>query len=143
MTRSIYTKWIVGAVILLLIFACGCFWWYHYAIRQHEEVMKLFDRVSEKNQELLKSKKAKSTIPEETESTQTHAENTTSTADIPKLSNIAEAGNDTETDMPANIEPKTSEDTRVSPNGFGPYPEIPHGASIAKFDETDDVTTKL
>ena len=32
---------------------------------------------------------------------------------------------------------------RVSPHGFGPYPEIPVGAPIAKFDETDDVHTEL
>ena len=76
MTQGIYTKWIVGAAFILLIIAAGCIWYYHHSTAHHKEQTAEDDKVLQH----WKAKKHKRTIPAETESTQTPAENTTSTA---------------------------------------------------------------
>ncbi len=49
----------------------------------------------------------------------------------------------TETEKTKNDDSVTADPVRMSPHGFGPYPEIPDGAPIATFDETDDILQEL
>ena len=123
MTRGIYTKWIIGAVFILLIVATGCILYYQQttAADRHAAAQ------AEKRLQKLQADKAKPPTPAETESTQAPAE----TPNAEKPTN--QIGEGTETNTDNSTEPVTiatpakdnTEDVKMSPYGFGPYPEIP------------------
>ena len=126
MTRGIYTKWIIGAVFMLLIVATGCILYY----QQTTAADKHAAAQAEKLLETWQADKAKPPTPAETESTKPTAESTTATAEKP--TNKIGKGTETNTDKPTNVNIATSEkdnteDVKMSAYGFGPYPDIPEG----------------
>ena len=121
MTRGMWTKWIIGAAILLLIVAAGCFLWYQHTTAQYKAE-------ADKDDKLLQQWEAdKAKPPAETESTQAPAESTTPTAERPP--------NDTTQDNEtANTEVSIP---KMSKFGLGEYPEIPKdGDYPANYFET-------
>ena len=134
MTRGIWTKWIVGGIVLLIIVAGACYLWYRHDTAAGRKAAV----EAEKQLQQWKANKAeKPTIKAETEETDTSAENTTSTAEKP-TTEIGE-GTETNTDKstePVNIatpETDNTEEDKVSPHGFGPYPEVPEDYIIKPF----------
>lgn len=130
MTRGIYTKWIIGAAFGLLIFACGCYWYYQHTTAQYKAEA---DKANKLLQE-WKANKAKSTITAETESTQVPTESNTPNAEKPSNETMNVPDNvprnvDTSPVKTSGAPGETAEDVPVSPYGFGPYPKLPEGWS--------------
>ncbi len=119
---------VIGAAFFLLIFAVGCYWYYqHTTAHDRAEV--------DKAEQLLKrweSEKAKTTTTAETASPQAPAEDQSTTAEksisdtintVPKL----EKNGDISSVHSEPAERANETETRVSPHGFGPYPDVPQG----------------
>ena len=106
MTRGIYTKWIIGAVFMLLIVATGCILYYQHttAADKHAAAQ------AEKRLETWQADKAKPPTPAKTESTKPPVESTTPTAEA-------------ETEQTST--PTDTDEVLLSKFGFGPYPEVP------------------
>ena len=125
MTRRIYTKWIIGAALLLFIVATGCILWYQHTIAPYKQESEQTDKLLQQ----WEADKAKPTIAAETETTQVPADTTTPTAEKP--TNIIGKETETHTDkttQPVNIatsKQTNTEKVKVSPFGFGPYPKLP------------------
>ena len=124
MIRDILTnRWILGGIGFLILIAGGCFFWYEYTTSQYEKAAaetEAFARQWEKNQ---KAKPKATTVEQATDVTA--AESETPPAD--KLRNNVTPVTDKTEPSPAGnpAQNAETEDVQVSPNGFGPYPEIP------------------
>ncbi len=132
MTRSIYTKWIIGTVSLLLIIACVCFLWDRYTTVKYEKsVTETVEVGTQKenqkgNTDNDEDQTEEAFDPNEIGRKIAEAEGKNRviinmTELPPKKSEIQQIG------VVENIkkEKTTQADTKVSPYGFGPYPEIP------------------
>jgi uncharacterized protein YpmB len=123
-------KWILGSTICLLIVAGACYLWYNHSIAPYEkEAAETAKAVSE----WKKSQKV-NTYNVTEEVTTTPAKSTPATAEKPKTETIDVpdnvSGNAKTNDVEAGTSPaETAENVPVSPNGFGPYPELPEGWS--------------
>ena len=78
-----------------------------------------------------------------TQNTVTKAPAETQNAEKTKNDTTLDEKIGTATEKPNIITSENAKTVRMSPHGFGPYPEIPAGASMAGFDETDDVLQEL
>ena len=125
MTRGIWTKWIIGAAIGLIIVAIGCILYYQYTTAPYKAEADKDDKLLQQ----WKANKAKTPTTADKELPNTPAESTENTAEKP-TNNIGEETK-TNTDKstePVNIatpEQENTEEVEVSPFGFGPYPEVP------------------
>ena len=106
MYRDIFTnKWVIGGIALLILITAGCVYWYKYDTAPYRREA---DESAEEVRQWEASQKAK--IESKTEpAADAPVEKVTSTVKEPITETSAEA----------------TEDVRVSPFGFGPYPEIP------------------
>ncbi len=125
MTHGIWTKWIIGAAFLLLIVAAGCILYYQHTTAPYKAEADKTDKLLQE----WKANKAKQTTTADKETTITPAESTTSTAEKPtnKIGERTETNTDKPTES-VNIaisETDNTEEVRMSPHGFGEYPEIP------------------
>ena len=141
MLRDIFTnKWILGGIAFLIIIAGWNLLSNKYFAWQYEkEVAKTVEyaRQWEKDR---KTKQERSPDPE-TASPQAPVDSETPDAEkqrtpVTKDTELVHAQNEPET-------AKTDTEVRVSPYGFGPYPEIPEGAPIGIFEESDSVEMEL
>ena len=125
MKRGIWTKWIIGAAFLLLIVAAGCILYYQHTTAPYKAEAEKTDKLLEK----WKADKATPPTPAEAESTQAP------TAEKPTIT-IGEERTETNTDKstePVTIatpEQDNTEEVKVSPHGFGHYPEVPEDYPI-------------
>ena len=133
MTRGIWTKWIIGAAIGLLIVATGCILYYQQTTQADKQAAEQVDKLLQK----WEADKAKPTTTVEKEVNNTSAESITPTAEKP--TNKIGEGTETNTDKatePVNIATSKQDDpeeVEVSPHGFGPYPEVPEDYIINPF----------
>ena len=126
MVRNIFTdKWIIGGVLLLIIIAGGCYFWYQHSLADDR---KAAAETAEYARQLENQKAKQEAATAETESTQAPAKSTTPTAE----KHVNEAtGADTSTDATTKSvivsvqETDNTEEVRVSPHWFVPYPEVP------------------
>ena len=141
MLRDIFTnKFILGSITLLIIIAGGCYFWYQYTTAQYE---KQAAETAEFARQWEINRKANRNKAEQV-AEKVSVDSATPTPYKPKAD--ATALTDTsidETKKPVTAamqETDKTEEVRVSPHGFGPYPEIPKGAPIPPFhdDETKD-----
>lgn len=131
MIDSIYTIWVIGGIILLIIIAGTCFLWYQHTTalyeKEAEETVKLLQK--------WKTEKLQTKDTSETESAQTSVKSITS-----KVENQT-------TDKTQDNETITIEKSlpNMSKFGLGPYPEIPtDGPYPPNYLETcQDVETEL
>lgn len=123
MTRGIWTKWIFGGIVLLIIVAGVCVLWYRHDTATGRKT------AAEADKQLQQSKvdKVKTPRTAKPESTQTPAENTTSTSEKPITDTTPVTKNTDPTQVQGDVSAQTAEtvDVQVSPHGFGPYPEVP------------------
>ena len=124
MLREIFThKWILAGIAFLIVLSITCVWWYHYDTAPYK-------REAAKSAEFARQwKAAQKTDSKAEQAAKASAESTTPTAEKP--TNELGEGTETNTDKstePVNIatpETDNTEEVRVSPHGFGPYPEVP------------------
>ena len=130
MIRDIITnKWFIGAIAFLIIFAGACYLWYRYDTAPYRQE-------AVESAKLLRQREA--TQKAETENAEkqaadvTPAESTTPTAEKPiteMTDEVLETGAKTDT-AAENVSAskqgtENAEEVRVSPHGFGPFPDIP------------------
>ena len=123
MLRDIFTnKWIIGGVILLLIIACVCIWYYLYAESIHRQ---LLQEALDDAEAYRQSRSPKTDTSRKT--TDTAAKSNTPTAEKPVNKTTAEVRNNTAAKTEQSAAPGETEaaEVRVSKFGFGPYPELP------------------
>ncbi len=116
-------KWIIGAIAFIIIFAGACYLWYQHdtaPYRQEAANAKQLLRQSE-IEKSEKSKVVKRTADAPVESTTPTAEKqgTETTAEVKNNTEAAEQQSETPSENVAESE------VRVSPFGFGPFPEVP------------------
>ena len=142
MLRDIFTnRWILGSIALLIIIAGGCYFWYQHQLATYEKQAaefvscqaEVFPRQWEKNQ------KAK---PKATTETEQAAEKAPVESDTPpaerKRTDTSPVAKDIETTQAqtrpsagTSVENAETTDVRVSPFGFGPYPEVPEALGFS------------
>ena len=136
-----YMKWSVGFVVFLIVFGFGCYLWYQWDTAPYREAAERTRQYAEsvENQgvEALGQHERDNPVDAAGDSTET-------TAAKP----VAEALQENETtsiegNTDNNIAADTPKNVRMSPHGFGPYPEVPEGLPIGEFLETDNVQQEL
>ena len=128
MAYRFYTRWIIGGIVVLLIVVGACVLWYQHdtaPARKAAADAEAFARQWEKNQKA----KRESSTETETASPQAPADSETPPAEKPINKTIG-AETDTSTDEtvnPVTAAPQKTDnaEVRMSPNGLGPYPEVP------------------
>lgn len=122
MIRSISYKWIISAVILLLIISAACSLWYQHTTAPYKQQAAKTEKLLQKTENLNKAEKpvaiekSSTQVPEETttvEKPETERPPATGKVELTQEHTETQALNDETADVP------------VSPYGFGPYPEIP------------------
>ncbi len=140
----------IACLLILLIGAGACYYWYKHSIAPYEkEAAQTAKPVSEWE----KSQKVNTNnVTEEVNTTPAEKHNATTekpiTETIDVSDNVLQNANTKNVEAENYVEAGTSptetvEDVPVSPHGFGPYPKIPKGAPIAKFDDSDDIDMEL
>ena len=120
-------KWIIGGFLLLIIIAGGCYLWYQHSLANDRKAAADAQQLLRQS-EIEQKAKAKSSTAE-IASTQAPAESTTLTAEnsptdiIPVTKDVEP----TQAQTGATAENRETAEVRVSPYGFGPYPEVPEG----------------
>ena len=147
MTRGIWIKWIVGGIILLIIVAGACVLWYRHDTAAGRKAAAEADKVL---QEWKANKEQKPPIKAGSRVNPTPAESTTQTAE--KHTTDTTQDNDTPTtiaplimDVPLK---EKAENKRISPHGFGAYPEIPTNFPLSppdweSCDKSDELTYRV
>ncbi|MDE0087513.1 MAG: hypothetical protein OXU23_17455 [Candidatus Poribacteria bacterium] len=148
MFRDIFTnKWIIGGVLLLIIITCGCYFWYQHSLTANRkaaaDAQQLLRQSEIERQAKVKSSTAKHAAEK------APADSITPTAEKPKADATATTdtsiGGTQKAVTAAMQETDKTEEVRVSPHGFGPYPEIPEDSPFDEFhfEESDTRTMEL
>lgn len=131
MYRDIFTnKWVLGGVGFLIVLSVACVWWYEHDIAPHRKAAADAEKLLRQSQIV---KKISDTDSEAEQAADGSVERTTLTTDKPiNLTTDGEVedtpSGDTSTNLTEQAQTKDStQEVRVSPHGFGPYPEIPPG----------------
>ena len=128
MYRDIFTnKWVLSGIGFLIMLTVACVLWY-----QHDTAP--YRQAASEAEELLRqsevAKKVDVTDSETEQATDAPVESNTPTAEKLVNENPAEVKNNTEAEIQVQQNETPSEnaaesEVRVSPFGFGPYPEVP------------------
>ena len=125
MTRDITPiKWIIGAIALLIIVAGACYLWYQHSLADER-------KAAADALKLLRQREATQKADTENEVEQaadTPVEGSTLTTEKPINENSAKVENTAKAEAQQNETPSENaaeSEVRVSPFGFGPYPEVP------------------
>ncbi|MDE0084244.1 MAG: hypothetical protein OXU23_00925 [Candidatus Poribacteria bacterium] len=131
MIRDFWTnKWVLGGVGFLIVLSIACVLWYQHDIAPEKKA------AAEAEEMLRQSQIAKKVADTDTEAVKASdvlVESNTLTAEKPITEAAAEVVKDTDPDktsvnMAQVIQEKDStEEVRISPYGFGPYPDLPPG----------------
>ncbi len=134
MYRDILTnKWVLGGIGFLIVFAVACVLWYQHDTADERKA------AAEAEELLHQSEAAKKVYDTNSVAEQTMdivpAESETPTAEKAITEVTAEAESNMEAAEQQQSETLTDAKVSVSPNGFGPYPEIPEEMGIPKDKE--------
>jgi len=131
MYRDIFTnKWVLGGVGFLIVLSIACVLWYQHDIAPHKKAAADAEKLLRQSQI---AKKISDTDSEAEQAADGSVERTTLTTDKPiNLTTDGEVENtlsgDTSTNLIEQAQAKDiTQEVRVSPHGFGPYPKIPDG----------------
>lgn len=129
MGRDIITnKWILGAALLLIIVAGGSYFYYAYTTAQHKKAAAELDEFVRQWEKDQKAHPKSSTVTQET-STGTPAESGTPQNAEKHITNATVTKETAATPGQTGAAAENTEtvEVRMSPYGFGPYPEVPEG----------------
>ncbi len=129
MLRDVLTnKWVLGGVGFLIVLSVACVLWYQHDIAPHRKAAADAEKLLRQSQI---AKKISDTDSEAEQAADVSVERTTLTTDKPiNLTTDGEVedipSGDTSTNLTEQVQAKDStQEVRVSPHGFGPYPEVP------------------
>ncbi|MDE0315556.1 MAG: hypothetical protein OXM61_11680 [Candidatus Poribacteria bacterium] len=126
MTRDITPiKWIIGAIALLIIVAGACYFWYQHSLADERKAAADAQQLLRQSETERQAKAKSSTAKQAGE--KVPAESETPTAEKPKSDATALTDKTEPTQAQTGTAAPTAEtqEVRVSPFGFGPYPEVP------------------
>ncbi len=149
MYRDIFTnRWVLGGVGFLIVLAVACVLWYQHDIADERKAAADAEQLLRQS-ELFQESEMSSVVGQATDITP--AESTTPTAKksvtekTPVTKDTAPTQAQNETESPA--ETAETAEVRVSPNGFGPYPEVPEDYPLTveweRNPDTPDITHEL
>ncbi len=125
MIKSIYNRWILGGIALLIIIAGGCYLWYQHSLADERKAALDAQKLLRQS-EIEKSEKGK--VAEQAADAPVDSNKPTTEKPIPQTMGTVVKGTKTKTqqqsETSANIAADVSEDVPVSPFGFGPYPKL-------------------
>jgi hypothetical protein len=122
MLRDIIThKWILGAVGFLIVLSVACVLWYQQDMAPYKQEAA---QTAETAQQ-WKIEKSNTGSGAETASPQAPADSTTLTAEKQRTNTTSVTKDAEPTQAQAETETAEMAEVRVSPYGFGPYPEVP------------------
>jgi len=125
MTRDITPiKWIIGAIALLIIIAGACYLWYQHSLADERKAAAEATELA-RQWELTQKADTESEVEQATDAP---VEGSTLTTEKPINENSAKVENTTKAEAQQNETPSENaaeSEVRVSPFGFGPYPEVP------------------
>ena len=128
MTDRFYTGWIIGGIVVLLIVVGACYLWYQNDIAPYKQEAADAEELLRQSE---KSKKVSKTGNNAEQVTGvTPAESRTPTAEKSRNETISVTDKTEPTQAQSNVPAQNAEtetEVRVSPYGFGPYPEVPEG----------------
>ena len=129
MYRDFFTnKWIIGCLALLIVVSVGCLIWYRNETAKHRKAL---DEATEYAREWENDRKTQvNTTSKEWTVPTLEKSLTTTDVDVNDDSPLGETGPNL-TGQPQ--EPENTETVRVSPHGFGPYPDVPEDFYIKPF----------
>ncbi|MDE0084562.1 MAG: hypothetical protein OXU23_02550 [Candidatus Poribacteria bacterium] len=130
-------KYLIACIAIFVVLAVGCYFWYEHSLVDERQAA--VDAAEYARQWEINQKTQQKSSAAEIASPQAPAENNTAEKPITDTPQANETLN-RETHTDRNVTPKN---VRMSPHGFGPYPEVPEGAPIAMFDETMSAQQKL
>ncbi len=126
MLRDIFTnKWILGGITLLIIIVGGCYLWYQHTLAADR-------KAAAETAEFVRQWEKQKAVKAETTSTQAPAESNTLTA-MKERTNVPPVPKDIEAthgQTGASAKNRETAEVRVSPYGFGTYPEVPEDYPI-------------
>lgn len=124
-SESLTYKWFVGGCIFLIVFGIGCYFWSRHELapyRQQEASQKEdLNHTTEQDVDATSTQSINSNVDKSIVETESEVEKNTA---------LSEAQETSVENAQALDSAKTM---RVSPHGFGPYPEIPEGAPVNLF----------
>lgn len=119
MLHDIFTnKWTLGGIVFLVIFAGLCYLYYHYTTAPYRENTAELDRIRLQSEKQRIAPTAKSTE-------QAAAEKSIIRTPIGVSESDTNTGETVSPVSKSMQEVEAVEKRRVSPHGFGPYPEVP------------------
>ena len=134
-------RWVLGGVGFLILLSVGCVWWYYHdtapdrkAAAEAQEMLRQ-SVLSQKTDRHIETEKTDDLVSVEGETLITEKPITDTTQANETTNEETNDDNDAITDI--------SKPVRMSPNGFGAFPEIPEGAPIALFDENMSAQQEL
>ncbi len=129
------SKWVLGGFAFLIVFGVSCVFWYHYDTAPYK-------RDAAETAELMNQLKQSRNVQKEVKSTPVSPpiENRVDNINEEKQETTVDAVGKTEQ---SSLPKKKNAKVRMSPHGFGAYPQIPDGAPVAEFEETDSVNMEL
>ncbi len=131
MYRDIITnKWTISVLGFLVMFGILCYFWYKPVSQRYKQTM---SSATDFLHQLEKKRKNAGSVDDASVKDITHTDGEQSTETlVPKKesSGSVEIKRDREGKQ---LVENTTENMRVSPHGFGPYPEIPKGAPVNPF----------
>ncbi|MDE0089624.1 MAG: hypothetical protein OXU23_28165 [Candidatus Poribacteria bacterium] len=129
MYRDILTnKWVLGGIGFLIVLSVACVLWYQHDIAPHRKAADDAEKLLRQSQI---AKKISDTDSEAEQAADGSVERTTLTTEKPiNLTTDGEVedtpSGDTSTNLTEQVQAKDStQEVRVSPHGFGPYPKVP------------------
>lgn len=142
MIRSILNKWTIGTLSLLIIIAASC---YIYLQHEKEKYMQLVDesiKLRQQHQSDRTPAVSQETPAEIIDQAQRLHPSEQPKQIIGKTINI-NTPHPAKNAIISTPEMDNTEEVRMSPHGFGAYPQVPKGAPIGTFDCSDDIEMEL
>ena len=137
MVRDIITnKWILGGILMLIIIAGGCYFWYQYTLAPYREQAAKTEEVARK---WKLTQKPRNTNEAQQAADQTPTDGTVPTGEKSNSPKQLQVGDMVDGRIYLGKRPPSPEllaefgvlpptqDEIISPYGFGPYPELPEG----------------
>ena len=145
MYRDILTnKWFLAGFGFLVIYACACYLFYQHTTAPYRQQAAELDEIIRKYE---KQRTAETANPKG-QAADAPVQSNTSTAEKLKTKTHGakidtSTDETTDPDSAATQVTDNTEEVRMSPHGFGTYPEIPNGAPIAAFHESHSIEMEL
>lgn len=130
MYRNLFNKWTLGGIVFLVIFAGLCYLYYHHTTAPYRENTAELDPIRRQSEKQRIAPTAKSTeqaadVP--ADSTRLTAEKPLTETPVTENTEMEAPAHTAKAEKGIKTPQEESQDTPVSPHGFGAFPDVPQG----------------